>query len=95
MGIGYDKSNVLMANFVGTIWKELKRMNSASLCSFDRASGRVLTTEIRDYIVGPDTAQASRQGTVLKHCAIDVFYRAEELKYGSGSHVENPDQHTP
>jgi hypothetical protein len=79
MGIGYKKNDVAMAQFVKIVWKVAKSLNSATLCSFDKNTGKILEKHIDMYVVGPGAAQLSKEkGALLKHFAADhVYYRAE------------------
>jgi hypothetical protein len=68
-----------MAQFDKTVWKVAKSMNSATLCSFNKDTGKILMEHINLYVVGPDAARLSKEeGVLLKHYgADDVYFRAE------------------
>jgi hypothetical protein len=75
---GYKKTNVAMALFDKAVWKVAKSMNSATLCSFNKDTGKILKEHINLYVVGPDAARLSKEkGVLLQHYgAVDVHFRA-------------------
>jgi hypothetical protein len=79
MGIGYEKDNVAIAQFVKDVWKVAQAMNSATLCSFAGDTDEILERNIDIYVVGPDAVRFSKEksGLLKHHGANDLYYRAE------------------
>jgi hypothetical protein len=77
MGIGYKRDDLAIAQFVETTWQVARSMNSGTLSSVDKKTGRPLESGIADYIVGPNSKSLSKEGTLLKHCAVEVYYRVD------------------
>jgi len=77
IGIGYDKQNAPIVEFVKKVFKVVRAINACTLESFDRKTGDVLETEIKEYIVGAGAVELVLAGAMLKHCASDVYYRVQ------------------
>ena len=77
IGIGYDKNDSRMVDFVEQVWNTLRALNSARLESFVPDDGRSVKRGIKNYIVGPNAKELSSKGIPLKHGDVEVYYRVE------------------
>ncbi len=74
IGIGYDRNDERMANFVQCVWSVLKNFGKTRLASIDITTRQVLKQGIVDYIVGPDAKALAMTGKLLKHSSAEVYY---------------------
>ena len=75
IGVGIALNDEMMSDFVRKAWKVIKSMNSCSLQLYDSQTGTATGPKIRDYVVGENARTLNQLGTILKHCAADVYYR--------------------
>ncbi len=77
IGIGFDKNDAGIASFVKVVWQVARSMNTGKLVSIGKETGKIIEKGISEYLVGPEARKLSNQGMLLKHCAVEVYYRAE------------------
>jgi hypothetical protein len=77
LGIGYDRNEAKMVQFVRRAWRALSSLNSCSLSSVDPVTRDTTLTAIKEYVVGPHARAQCQQGLLLKHCAAEAYYTSE------------------
>lgn len=74
IGIGYDKNNVELVQFVKSVWKGLNSLNYCSLRSVDRDNRTTINHIVKNYIVGRGAASFCNGSQILKHDCTENYY---------------------
>jgi hypothetical protein len=75
IGIGYEKDNSRISQFVKAVFSVVKPMNCSTLSSINPRTSNIIEEGVTNYIVGPGAKKLSEAGVLLKHMASDVYYR--------------------
>ncbi|HEX8524120.1 MAG TPA: hypothetical protein VF669_17840 [Tepidisphaeraceae bacterium] len=75
IGIGYDAEDTDLGRFVTSVWRILRQMKDGALVVVDAEGQQIHDAVVKDYVVGSGARARSQEGWLLKHCAVDVYYR--------------------